>query len=69
MTPLQIRHLRMKHKLDTRTFGQLVWQSERAVRAWELGERNMPTALLELILMKLNETELLDNLRKGHTDV
>ena len=63
MSPLQIKHLRLKHGLDQREFGQLVWQSERSVRAWEQGERNMPSALIELVYIKLNETELLDKLR------
>ena len=63
MSPANIRQLREKHGLDREQFAKLVWQTERAVRGWEYGERNMPKAIYELLLMKLDETEKLKELR------
>lgn len=64
MTPLQIKHFREKHGLSQTEFGRLLWQTERAVKAWEYGERNFPDALKELAFIKLGEDELLAELRE-----
>lgn len=64
MTPLQISNLRKKHNLTQAEFGRLLWQTERAVKAWEYGERNFPDALKELAFIKLGETELLEELHR-----
>jgi len=64
MTPANVRQLRERHGLNRRQFAQLVWQSERAVTGWEYGERNMPKALYELLLIKLKEDELLAEFRR-----
>ena len=53
MKPNEIRALRTKHNLTRSHFGKLVYQTERAVIAWELGQRNIPPALVELLLWKL----------------
>lgn len=66
MTPFKMKHLRERHKLDRAAFGRLVYQTERAVRAWEQGERRIPEGLYELVLIKLNETELLQELRSSY---
>jgi len=68
MTPVAIRQLRERHNLDRRQFAQLVWQSERAVSGWEYGERNIPKALYELLLIKLGEDELLAELTGGSNE-
>lgn len=57
MTPLQIKNLRTKHRLTQDEFGQLVYQTARAVRGWELGSRNCPQALWELLQYKLDGIE------------
>lgn len=64
MTPLQVKNLRVKHNLSQAEFGRLLWQTERAVKAWEYGERNIPDALQELAFIKLGEDELLAQLRE-----
>lgn len=63
MTPRQIQMLREKHGLTREQFGKLLWQTERAVKAWEYGERNFPDALKELAFIKLKEVNLLKELR------
>lgn len=57
MTPSTIKTLRDKHNLTREEFGQLVYQTERAVKGWERGERNMPKALWELLQYKLEGIE------------
>lgn len=57
MTPVQVEALRNKHRLTRAEFGQLVYQTERAVKGWERGERNMPQALWELLQYKLDGVE------------
>lgn len=57
MTPGNIEALRNKHRLTREEFGQLVYQTERAVKGWERGERNMPKALWELLQYKLEGIE------------
>tara|TARA_R110000751_G_C13770956_1_gene480124 strand:+ start:1895 stop:2068 length:174 start_codon:yes stop_codon:yes gene_type:complete len=55
MNANEIKALREKHRLTKAEFGRLVYQTERAVYSWELGERQMPKALGELVLIKLGE--------------
>jgi DNA-binding transcriptional regulator YiaG len=57
MTPGNIEALRNKHRLTRAEFGSLVYQTERAVKGWERGERNMPKALWELLQYKLEGIE------------
>lgn len=57
MTPKKIEDLRNRHRLTREEFGGLVYQTERAVKGWERGERNMPEALWELLLYKLDGIE------------
>ena len=57
MTPGNIEALRTKHRLTRAEFGSLVYQTERAVKGWERGERNMPKALWELLQYKLEGIE------------
>lgn len=53
-TPAEIKLLRSKHRLSQHEFGQIVYMTGRTVRNWESGERNMPQALWELMLFKLD---------------
>lgn len=53
----EVKALRTKHRLTCAQFGRLVYQTERAVRAWEYGERNIPQGLWELALIKLEGIE------------
>lgn len=55
MNANKIKALRAKHGLTKAEFGRLVYQTERAVYSWELGERQMPKALGELLRIKLGE--------------
>jgi len=64
MSPVKVRQLREKHGLDRDAFGKLVWQTERAVRGWEYGERNIPRAAYELLLIKLKEVDELKEFRR-----
>lgn len=57
MTPTKILALRNRHRLTRAEFGQLVYQTERAVYAWERGQRNIPQALWELLQYKLDGIE------------
>jgi DNA-binding transcriptional regulator YiaG len=57
MTPLTIKTLREKHRLTRQEFGALVYQTERAVKGWECGERKMGEALWELLQYKLEGVE------------
>jgi DNA-binding transcriptional regulator YiaG len=57
MTPVTIETLRKKHRLTREEFGELVYQTERAVKSWERGERELPKALWELLLYKLEGIE------------
>jgi len=55
-TPAEVKTLREHHRLTRWEFGQLVYQTERAVTAWEQGTRAMPLALWELMIYKLDGT-------------
>ena len=57
MKPEEIKALRKKHRLTRYEFGQLVYQTERSVKGWECNERELPKALEELILYKLEGIE------------
>ena len=57
MTPLKIETLRKNHRLTRSEFGSLVYQTERAVKSWERGERCIPEAIWELLLYKLDGVE------------
>ena len=60
MNANEVKALRAKHKLSKAEFGRLVYQTERAVYSWELGERKMPRALAELLQIKLNTMRIQD---------
>lgn len=68
MTPNEVRALREKHGLTREQFGKLVWQTERAVRAWEVGERQIQAGLYELLLIKLKEDDRLASFKEEMND-
>lgn len=58
MKASEVRALRLKHGLTAKQFGGLVYQTDRAVRNWEYGTRQIPQALVELLLWKLEGVEI-----------
>jgi len=56
--PRNIKMLREKYDLNRKQFGRLVYATERAVYSWELGDRDMPEGLWELINIKLGEIDV-----------
>lgn len=56
-TPEQVRALRASAGLTQRRVADILDCSARAVRAWELGERNMPSSLYRLLSMHISESK------------
>ena len=55
-TASKIRALREKSKLNRKQFGSLVGCAESTVWRWEAGEREPPSAIMQLLEIKLGGT-------------
>jgi len=53
MTPEKIRDLRKAFFLTREELGAYVYSTARTVRSWETGDRQMPEAVWELLMIKL----------------
>lgn len=58
MTPPEIREARLSIGLTQKEFGALLHSTERAVRAWEAGDRKMTGATEELLKIKLEKLKM-----------
>lgn len=52
MTPTEIREARQSLGLTQKDFGALLHATDRTVRMWESGDRNMTQATEELLKLK-----------------
>lgn len=53
MTPSEIRSARLALGMTQKDFGALLHATDRTVRMWEAGQRNITQATAELLKMKL----------------
>lgn len=58
MTPTEIREARQSLGLTQKQFGELLHATDRTVRMWESGDRNMTLATEELLKIKIKEKKV-----------
>lgn len=58
MTPTEIRSARLALGLTQKDFGILLHATDRTVRMWESGQRNMTQATAELLKIKNKEIKM-----------